>query len=94
MEKARQAGKTKFIGLSAVSEGGGLCFSCLLSDSSLRSEQMSANTLRRAAKCAKIDFVEVEHSLFEVATLEVRRCFSELVEVSSIDGCPSFRSPR
>jgi aryl-alcohol dehydrogenase-like predicted oxidoreductase len=31
---------------------------------------MSANTLRRAAKVAKIDFVEVEHSIFEVASIE------------------------
>ncbi|BGO98014.1 Aldo/keto reductase [Rhodotorula toruloides ATCC 204091] len=43
MEEARQAGKCKYIGLSA----------------------MSANTLRRAAKVAKIDFVEMEFSPFE-----------------------------
>ncbi|BGP30399.1 hypothetical protein JCM10296v2_002153 [Rhodotorula toruloides] len=45
MEEARQAGKCKYIGLSA----------------------MSANTLRRAAKVAKIDFVEVEFSPFETS---------------------------
>ncbi|GAA5985266.1 hypothetical protein JCM10908_002593 [Rhodotorula pacifica] len=43
MEEARQAGKCRFIGLSA----------------------MSAATLRRAAKVAKIDFVEMEFSPFE-----------------------------
>ncbi|GAA5863605.1 hypothetical protein JCM8547_003663 [Rhodosporidiobolus lusitaniae] len=43
MQKAREEGKVKYIGLSA----------------------MSASTLRRAAKVAKIDFVEMEFSPFE-----------------------------
>lgn len=37
--------------------------------------QMSANTLRRAAKVAKIDFVEMEFSPFETA-IEVSRRLS------------------
>lgn len=45
MEAARQAGKCKYIGLSAI----------------------SAATLRRAAKVAKIDFVEQEFSPFETS---------------------------
>lgn len=53
MEAARQAGKCKYIGLSAI----------------------SAATLRRASKVAKIDFVEQEFSPFETS-LEVRRLFA------------------
>ncbi|GAA5861250.1 hypothetical protein JCM8547_008533 [Rhodosporidiobolus lusitaniae] len=45
MEEARQAGKTRFIGLSGMSEA----------------------TLRRAAKVAKIDFIETEFSPTETS---------------------------
>lgn len=50
-----------------------------------RLSQMSANTLRRAAKVAKIDFVEMEFSPFETA-IEVslsgpkRRCTCDLTD--------------
>lgn len=57
MEAARQAGKCKYIGLSAI----------------------SAATLRRAAKVAKIDFVEQEFSPFETS-----------LEVCPLSPSPSF----
>lgn len=88
MEKARQAGKTRFIGLSAVSAQRFVHPDCRSLADTLLAKQMSANTLRRAANVAKIDFVEVEFSCFEVATIEVRRCFLQpLFEIAPAD-CP------
>lgn len=76
MDKARSEGKCKFIGLSAVRP---LPPSALCPSSPARlliacrpPAQMSANTLRRASKVAKIDFVEMEFSCFDTATIEVR----------------------
>lgn len=82
MEDARKAGKTRFIGLSAVrsfpfslSIRRYFVSSPLLTLLNVLISQMSAATLRRAAKVARIDFVEMEFSPFETG-IEVRLIFS------------------
>jgi hypothetical protein len=95
MEDARKEGMCKFIGLSAVRFSSYL-FTLASSSNCGRSgfsgndetdfflffppPQMSASTLRRAAKVAKIDFVEMEFSPFETE-IEVR--FSPLLRSSN-----------
>lgn len=63
MEEARKAGKTKYIGLSEVRSA-----VCLVSERTLTfpRSQCSAETLRRASKVAKVDFIEVECELIAV----------------------------